>query len=169
MDSAARARGPAGTGGEDTGAVDKRRLQRRFRLAIIAVKLIPLQPGLQLLWFTVLQELIYPLWAVLPEARGHAGDGVAKLLPIRLIGHVRAVHAAADVGLLLIDAVAPLRPKLAGIVRFEPGQVDRKDVEWIVRIRKFEPLSGEVGGLFAAGHNGSRRGGGGRKTQVNFC
>ena len=80
----------------------------------------------------------------MPVVRRHLGDGIIKLLPIRVVGEISTVYAATNVWLIGVDAATGRSSKRAIVVRFEPCEVDGKDVMRICRVGELEPFAWKI-------------------------
>src|SRR5699024_1300331 len=118
---AAGASRPASTVGKDAGAILDWGFQGGFRLAVIAVELIPDQPGVHLKRVFCRQEGIHVCWTVLPISRGHLCHSIVELIAVGFISHECAVTTTAHIGVGRVDAKATSSAELTGVMGLYPG------------------------------------------------
>lgn len=109
---------------------------------------------------------------VLPQLRGQFFDPCFDSLFVFLLRKVRAMHAAARVGLIRVNALATAT-KNAIVFRGQPCEIATNQLIVICRVDKFNPLAGEIKGDFShclsLGQSTLRRSIGRRKIKCVRC
>ena len=157
MESASRARRPAGSVRENAGTIHNRRFERWFWFAVVIVQFIPHQPGLQLRRIAGAQPFVRSLGAKLPILRGHAGHAIRESVVIVFVGKKSPVNTAAGIGHRRINPRACVGAEPAGIAGEQPGEIDGDEVILVIRVEEGEPFAGEICGDFDAGADGTVR------------